>query len=161
MVYRGEVGKALFHYVRNSVASDPLGRTGNPQRYRDEGNYFTAVLGRAATGRTNPERTRVDDPGAMSRHIKNVGRYFGADIVGIGRAHPALLYHPGTQSDGRHAAEDLSGGASPAELCRKYPYVIVAPVAWDYRLGQAHRHQIGDAAYNGTSMQTWLVLAAL
>ena len=50
---------------------------------------------------------------------------------------------------------------SPAELCRKYPFVIVTPIAWDYHLAQAHRHPIGDAAYDTTLMQTVTVLTAL
>src|SRR5207237_3434898 len=90
-VRRGEVGKALFNYLRNSVAVDPLGRT-NSTRTRDNRNYFTAMLRQTPGGSTNPNKTPVTDPKVMSRHIKRVGRYFGADIIGIGKAQPALLY---------------------------------------------------------------------
>src|SRR5438105_11303660 len=97
-VRRGEVGKALFNYLRNSVAVDPLGRT-NSTRTRDNRNYFTAILRQTQNGSINPQKTDVNDPAAMARHIKRVGHYFGADIVGIGDAHPALLYGGGTMNN--------------------------------------------------------------
>src|SRR5579859_1592201 len=81
-VRRGEVGKALFNYLRNTVAVDPLGRT-NSTRFRDARNYFTAMLRQTPGGKVNPVKTQVDDPAAMSRHIKRAGRHLGADIVGI------------------------------------------------------------------------------
>jgi ferredoxin len=160
-VRRGDMGKVLFDFGRNTISSDPLART-NSNRCRDKGNVFTDVLRRGPAGEINPRRTEVPDPVAMSRHIKRVGHYFGADIVGIGRAHPALLYAGGTLRDTGFIVEGEQGPSdSPAELCRKYPYVIVTPVAWDYELGRAHRHHIGDAAYDTTLMQTVLVLTAL
>jgi reductive dehalogenase len=160
-VRRGEMGKVLFDFGRNTISSDPIGRT-NSNRCRDKGNVFTDVLRRGPAGKVNTEKTAVADPAKMSRHIKRVGHYFGADIVGIGRSHPALLYAGGTLQDTGFIVEGEQGPPeSPAELCRKYPYVIVTPVAWDYTLAQAHRHHIGDAAYDTTLMQTVLVLTAV
>src|SRR6266567_5072434 len=160
-VGRGEVGKALFDYARNTVAVDPIARTNSPFRSRDQGNYFTASLRQAPDGSINPQRTKVDDPAAMARHIQRVGKYLGADIVGVGKAHPALLYGGGSLNDGGYTVDRSNAADSPRELSQKFPYVIVTPVAWDYALGQAHRHHIGDAAYDTTLMQTILVLTAL
>src|SRR5262249_44214827 len=160
-VRRGEMGKVLFNYGRNVVSPDPIART-NSNRARDKQNVFTDVLRRAPAGTINPRKTPVANPADMSRHIKKVGLYFGADIVGIGRSHPALLYAGGTLRDTGFIVEAEDGPSeTPAELCRKYPYVIVTPVAWDYELAQAHRHHIGDAAYDTTLMQTVLVLTAV
>src|SRR5919205_3401798 len=160
-VRRGEMGKVLFNYGRNVISPDPLART-NSTRARDKLNVFTDVLRKAPEGTVNPNRTPVPDPAAMSRHIERVGKAFGADIVGIGRSHPALLYAGGSLHDTGVVTESVDGPSEPPdELCRKYPYVIVTPVAWDYELGQAHRHHIGDAAYDTTLMQTVLVLTAL
>jgi 3-chloro-4-hydroxyphenylacetate reductive dehalogenase len=161
MVRRGAVGKALFDYARNTVAVDPIARTNSPFRSRDQGNYFTASLRQAADGAVNSRRTNVEDPAAMTRHIKRVGLYLGADIVGIGKSHPSLLYGGGALNDGGYTVDRSDGAETPQELCRKFPYVIVTPVAWDYALGQAHRHHIGDAAYDTTLMQTILVLTQL
>jgi reductive dehalogenase len=160
-VRRGDMGKVLFDYGRNTISADPIART-NSNRCRDKGNVFTDVLRRAPQGKVNPDKTEVLDPKLMSRHIKNVGKYFGADIVGIGRAHPALLYAGGTLRDTGFIVDAEDGPTeSPAELCKKYPYVIVTPVAWDYELAKAHRHHIGDAAYDTTLMQTVMVLTAV
>jgi epoxyqueuosine reductase QueG len=160
-VRRGEMGKALFNYGRNTVSPDPIART-NSNRARDKRNFFTDGLRRAPSGKINPRRTPVPDPAAMARHIKNVGRYFGADMVGIGRSHPALLYAGGSLLDNGFIAEgEVGSSAPPEELCRSYPFVIVTPVAWDYDLAQAHRHPIGDAAYDTTLMETVMVLTAL
>jgi reductive dehalogenase len=160
-VRRGDMGKTLFNYGRNTISPDPIART-NSNRSRDKRNYFTDLLRKARPGKKNPRPTPVPDPAAMSRHIKNVGRYFGADIVGIGQSHPALLYAGGSLHDNGFIVqtEDTSS-ETPEELCRKYPFVIVTPIAWDYHLAQAHRHPIGDAAYDTTLMQTVLVLTAL
>ena len=57
------------------------------------------MLRQTPAGTINPVKTPVDDVASMSRHIKRVGRYFGADIVGIGRSHPALLYGGGAMND--------------------------------------------------------------
>jgi ferredoxin len=160
-VRRGDMGKTLFNYGRNSVSPDPIART-NSTHNRDKGNYFTDLLRKAPSGAVNPRKTPVTDPAVMARHIKNVGKYFGASIVGIGRAHPALLYAGGSLLDNGFLVEGEAGTSeSPAELCRKYPYVIVTPIAWDYDMAKAHRHPIGDAAYDTTLMQTVLTLTAL
>jgi reductive dehalogenase len=160
-VRRGDMGKTLFNYGRNTVSPDPIART-NSNRNRDKGNYFTDVLRKAPAGKVNPGKTSVADPADMSRHIKNVGQYFGADIVGIGQSHPALLYAGGSLQDNGFIVQVESGPTeTPQELCRKYPFVIVTPIAWDYELARAHRHPIGDAAYDTTLMQTVLVLTAL
>src|SRR5919202_5884117 len=73
-VRRGEMGKVLFDYGRNTIAADPIART-NSNRCRDKGNVFTDVLRRAPSGAINPNRTRVDDPKKMSQHITRVAKY--------------------------------------------------------------------------------------
>jgi hypothetical protein len=135
-VRRGEMGRVLFNYGRNVVSNDPLART-NSNRCRDRGNVFTDVLRRGPSGAINPNRTHVKDPKQMSAHITRVAHYFGADVVGIGKSHPALLYAGGTLRDTGFIVDAEEGPhESPQELCRKYPYVLTTPVAWDYELGQ-------------------------
>src|SRR5215510_13772676 len=62
-VRRGDMGKVLFDYGRNTMSAD----------------------------------------------IKNVAHYFGADVVGIGRSHPALLYAGGTLRDTGFIVEGAGG----------------------------------------------------
>jgi len=157
---RGELGKALFNWYHNTVSKDPLTRVSAPNHFADRRHFLTAVLGQAPKGEVNPTRQPVPDPAAMTRHIKRVGRYMGADIVRIARAHPAFMYAGNRYAQDiqtNDAYEDLS----PEELCRRFPYVIVATTAWDYDKIQAHRHHIGDAAYHVSQMRANVILKNL
>src|SRR5258708_28995650 len=121
-VRRGDMGKALFNYGRNTVSTDPIARP-NSNRARDKHNYFTDLLRKAPSGKVNPRQTTVPDPAVMSRHIKRVGKYFGAYIVGIGRAHPALLYAGGSLVENGFLVEgEADESGNPAVLVRNFPF---------------------------------------
>ncbi len=95
----------------------------------------------------------------MSRHIKRVARHFGMDIVGIGQSHPSFLFAGKAVDPVQGAAtEDVEG---PEELTARLPFLIVGTLAWDYELTQAHRHHVGDAAYDFPGQSTALVLRAI
>ena len=158
---RGELGRALFNWYNNTVSNDPIQRVSSHNHTADKRNVFNAVVGRSPKGKTNRRRVPVDDPAAMTRHIKRVAHEFGADIVGIAAAHPSFLY----QGDRRYV-ENLDVGDShqqetPEDLCRKFPYLMVFPVAWDYEMSQAHRHHVGDAAYHLSTQQIHAVIASM
>jgi reductive dehalogenase len=157
---RGELGPIMFSHYRNRVSADPLARvTGGANHAADPKNVIAQWINRGAKGEINSERVRVDDPEAMTRHIKRVAHYFGADVVGIARAHPTML-NAGRISD--EGTADGGGEAEPLdEMCRQYPYVIVATTAWDYDKIQAHRHHIGDAAYHVSQQKAALMLKSL
>jgi reductive dehalogenase len=157
---RGELGKPLFNWYRNTVSKDPLTRVSAPNHFADRRHFLTNVINRSTEGKVNARRVSVDDPAAMSRHIKTVARYMGADVVGIAKAHPSFLY-AGSRYVQDGTAEDAYQQASPEELVRRFPYIIQATTAWDYRKLQAHRHQIGDAAYHVSQMKGVLILKAL
>src|ERR1051325_872133 len=80
---RGELGKPLFNWYHNTVSKDPLTRVSAPNHFADRRHFLSTVVNRAPKGDVNPRRVPVDDPAAMARHIKNVARYFGADIIRI------------------------------------------------------------------------------
>jgi reductive dehalogenase len=157
---RGELGKALFNWYHNTVSKDPLTRVSAPNHFADRRHYLINVVGRAPKGEVNPERVPVSDPAVMTAHIKRVARYMGADIVAVARTHPAFLY-AGSRYLQEGAAEDSYEQDSPAELARKFPYVVTATVTWDYNLLQAHRHHIGDAAYHVSQMRASMIVKAL
>lgn len=157
---RGELGKALFNWYHNTVSNDPLTRVSAPNHFADGRNFITTVVNRAPKGDVNPRRVDVSDPAAMSRHIKRVAHYFGADIIRIGRAHQTFLY-AGERYVQDGAAEDAYQSLGPAELAERFPYVIVATTAWDYDKLQAHRHHIGDAAYHVSQIRANMILKAL
>src|SRR5436309_15092585 len=51
---RGELGKALFNYYRNSISKDPLGRVGAGTHAADRRNVISENLNRAPKGDINP-----------------------------------------------------------------------------------------------------------
>jgi hypothetical protein len=61
----------------------------------------------------------------------------------------------------RSSAKDAYEGTSPADLVRKFPYILVATTAWDYNTLQAHRHMIGDASYHVSQIKGNMILKAL
>jgi hypothetical protein len=79
----------------------------------DQKNNLTPVLRGAPEGRIYPVKTEVPDPHAMSRHIKELAQWFGADLVGIA-ALQAADKEPGSQSEAQ------------------YPFAVVCAVACDY-----------------------------
>src|SRR5574341_2483718 len=89
---RGELGKPLFNWYRNTVSKDPLTRVSAPNHFADRRHFLTNVINRSSDGKINPKRVAVSDPEAMARHIKAVALYLGADVVGIAKAHPTYLY---------------------------------------------------------------------
>jgi reductive dehalogenase len=157
---RGELGKPLFNWYRNTVSKDPLTRVSAPNHFADRRHFLANVINRSSKGKINPNRVSVDDPAAMTRHIKTVARYMGADVIGIANAHPSFLY-AGSRYVQDGTAEDAYQQDAPEELVRKFPYIIQATTAWDYNKLQAHRHHVGDAAYHISQMKGVLMLKAL
>jgi reductive dehalogenase len=157
---RGELGKPLFNWYRNTVSKDALTRVSAPNHFADRRNFLANVINRSSKGKVNPQRVSVDDPAAMTRHIKAVAHYMGADVVGIAKAHPSFLY-AGSRYVQDGTAEDAYQQDSPENLVRKFPYIIQATTAWDYNKLQAHRHHVGDAAYHISQMKGVLMLKAL
>ena len=148
---RGELGKTLFNYYFNRVSKDPLGRIGTDNYGADRRNVLANVVGAAGRGGSvNPQRIAVNDPKAMTQHIKAVAEFLGASEVGIAAVHPSLLYAGSRAADDGtgNTQEGQSGAAAPSETAKKYPHAIVMVGAWDYNMGKAHRHRIGDATYH-------------
>ncbi len=147
---RGELGKPLNNWYFNRTSRDPLGRIATANSSADRRNAVETHIAGAPRGKVNPERTEVADPRVMTEHIKRVARHLGASDVGIMRVHPSFLYKEGRYPDDGRGA-DSGGGTvmvSAEETARRYPYAIALIYAWDYEMGRAHRHRIGDAAYH-------------
>ena len=157
---RGELGKALFNLYHNTISKDPLTRVSAPRHSADLKNFFGHVINQAAKGKVNAKKIPVADPAIMTRHIKAVAHYMGADVVAVARAHPSFMY-AGSRYVQDGTAEDAYEGSGPEELVSKFPYIIVATTAWDFDKLQAHRHHIGDAAYHVSQIKGHMVLKAL
>jgi reductive dehalogenase len=157
---RGELGKPLFNWYHNTVSKDPLTRVSAPNHFADRRHFISTVINQATKGKVNAKKVAVDDPAAMTRHIKAVARAMGADVIAIAQAHPSFLYK-GSRYVQDGSAEDAYQHLPPAELVKRFPYIIVATTAWDYNKLQAHRHFIGDAAYHVSQIKANLILKAL
>jgi reductive dehalogenase len=146
-VRRGEMGTAMYNLSMNMPRVDPLVRALAAGGI-EERNLYRLALARVPRSETNPTKTLVRDPAAMSRHIKEVALAFGAGAVGIAASHPSFFYAKGARhNDGR--VNDQWGPIedSPEELARRFPFIISTPVPLDHEMIQAHRHFIGDIAY--------------
>ena len=161
---RGELGKTLFNYYFNRTSPDPLGRTSTNNYGADRRNVLASVVGRGTRGgEVNADRVDVADPAAMTRHIKTVAKFLGASDVGIAQLHPSMLYAGGRGADdGAGSTEEGQAPGEPtSETVKKYPYAIACVGAWDYELGKAHRHRIGDFTYHESGDRLQITFANL
>jgi hypothetical protein len=106
-------GKWLLSRWRAGGTQDPLWEHFIRRAPADPKNNLTPTLQSAPEGRIYPVKTEVSDPEAMSRQIKELGQWFGADLVGIA----ALL-----------PAHRQAGDSSDIPL----PFAIVCALATDY-----------------------------
>ena len=162
---RGELGKPLFNWYVNRISNDPLGRTAFPLSSADRRNTLQGAVSQAPRGAVNPEKTTVTDPRTLTRHIKRVARYFGADVVGIAAVHPSMLYsgprNPDYDDSKKGAGEGAGRTQTSADVAEKLPFAISLSTAWDYNMIQAHRHHVGDHAYHFSQARLQLIYANL
>jgi reductive dehalogenase len=159
---RGELGLPMYNWYVNSISHDPLGRIASDRHSADTRNVVLTPVGKAKKGGVNPRRTEVRDPKVMAKHIKRVARFMGFDVVGIAKVHPAFVYKGGRYNPSGGLLDGSDKDAIPPEkIAETFPYAIVACVAWDYRMGKAHRHRIGDAAYHFSQQEAHLLYQSL
>lgn len=71
----------------------------------------------------NPERYPVSDPAAMTERIKEVARFYGADLVGITTIDPLWVY--------KNYFEPITGNAGRLDIDYKYAVVMGIEMDWD------------------------------
>ena len=158
---RGELGKPLFNWYFNRTANDPLARCAFPQSSADKRNTLQNVVSQAPKGEINPDKIDTTDAKALTRHIKRVSEFLGANVVGIAAVHPSMLYSGLRYPDDGTGNSDNKIVQSAEDTAAKYPYAICLSTAWDYNMIQAHRHHIGDHAYHFSQAKLQLVYANL
>jgi reductive dehalogenase len=80
-----------------------------------------------ADGPTNPDKVPVDDPAGMAARIKEVGRFLGADLVGVCELNPAYVYsHTGLRID-------FGKGTAGQEIQLPHRYAISLVVEMNYK----------------------------
>ncbi len=93
-------------------------------------NGLAPVLLSAKGGSTYPVKTEVEDPVTMSRNIKELARWWGADLIGITALEPSQLPSP-EGTDTAAAENDEESGESP------YRFALVCAIAADYDPSEA------------------------
>lgn len=71
----------------------------------------------------NPSKFPIDDPEDMSERIKEVARFYGADLVGITKVDPTWVYE--------NYFEPFTGNEGPIELEYKYAIVMGIEMKWE------------------------------
>ena len=99
-------------------------------------NSLTIHMSGATDGPVNPERVEVTDPQAMSQKIKELGRFLGADLVGISKLDQAYVY---CHSMG------LEGLNQGSEVELDHRYAISVGIQMDYQRIKASPSHIDTA----------------
>ena len=98
-------------------------------------NGLAPVILSAKGGSTYPVKTEVEDPVTMSRNIKELARWWGADLIGITELEPSQLQsQEGT--DNATAENDEESGGSPSGES-PYRFALVCAIAADYDPSEA------------------------
>src|ERR1700730_10735221 len=159
---RGELGVPMYNWYTNSISHDPLGRMASDRHAADNRNVINAEVGKAPKGDVNPHKTAGRDPKAMAKHIKRVAEFLGFDIVGIADVHPSFVYKGGRYNpEGGLVEGSEKDAGSPEAIAKPFPFAIVACVSWDYDMGRAHRHRIGDTTYHFSQQEAHLLYQTL
>jgi len=92
----------------------------------DPKNLVLDVITKSPGGGLFHQKMDVHDPLAVSGHIVQLTKFFGASLVGIARTEPALvqLVVPAGQSE-----EDLP---PPDQIANLYPLTVVSLAHWPY-----------------------------
>ena len=86
---------------------------------------------------TNKERFDVSDQQMVTRDIKKLATYFGADIVGVCRLDRRWIYshsYKRLELQGRSYPEAIIGESRPLEIPDEFQYAVVMVVNQDYNL---------------------------
>ena len=132
--FRGELGERVSMLPSGDAFARILILGPRPE------NSLTFHMSAATDGSVNPERVEVTDPGAMSERIKEVGKFLGADLIGISELNQAYVYS--------HDMGRPEGAKQGSEVKLGHRYAISVGVEMDYHKIKASPSHI-DAAEVG------------
>jgi len=154
---RGELGERVRLWRKERAGVDAFGRMFGRGGNADPNNSIQHVMSRAVEGAVNPDVIAADDPAMMSRNIKEVARFFGADIVGICRLDPVYVY------SNRSGSSPAIGAKAGDSIDLPHRYAICLGFAGDYDRYLTCNSRIADAEYQigqkGTMAPTFMLAA--
>lgn len=119
---QSEAREVLWDHFINHAPADPK-------------NGLAPVILAAKGGSIYPVKTEVEDPVAMSRGIKELAKWWGADLIGITELESIQL-QPQEATDTGTAEKNEDGGGS-ANVESSYRFAIVCAIASDHNPSEA------------------------
>ncbi|MFC1814902.1 hypothetical protein ACFL0M_02945 [Thermodesulfobacteriota bacterium] len=121
---RGELGERTRMLRKTRAGGDVLRRTfgGGNEMKGGKNNSLRYVMRQVPEGGVSPERIPVSDPAAMARKIKEVARFFGADVVGICHLDQTYVYSHRASA----RATDGKKPGDPINLPHQYAICLAA-----------------------------------
>jgi len=157
-VDRGELGEKLRLWRTSRMDVDPFRRVfGGGGSEKNSYNSLYDIYRNLPEGKVNPKKIPVTDPERMARNIKEIARFFGADVVGITLLDQAYVYSH--RARGNTAAGENAGGA----VDLPHRFAICLGFESDYEKFLTNNSRISDAEYslgNVNSLQPTFLLAA-
>jgi hypothetical protein len=99
----------------------------------DLANTVTELIRNAPPGNVFPTKADIHTAEITSSHVKEMARYFGADLIGI-----VGLPSPSSQAgEGNTAANQLASASSHANGNEQFPFAVVCVVRAEYDPGTA------------------------
>ena len=148
-VDRGDLGQKLKNWRKTRFGEDPFkrvfgggGSEGNPY------NSLQAIMKDIPDGPVNPKQTQVTDRANMARKIKEIARFFGADVAGITYLDQAYVYSHRAKADPATGAKF----GDPIDLPHKY--AICLGFESDYEKFLTNNSRISDAEYGLGNLHT-------
>jgi reductive dehalogenase len=133
---RGDFGPAVAQEIRRFVAKFPIGATFAK---------MTGLMAPVVDGEVSPARAPLpEDPAVLSRHIKQLGYFLRADIVGICRLPQYAVY-----------SHDMTG--KEVNLSHKYAILIIIDQDYETMLGSTGDDWIsGSQSFIGYSTTAFI-----
>ncbi|GEM_PF-4759150 len=155
-VERGELGDRLLNWRKTRAGQDPFRRIfgvggGDPN------NCLQLIMKKAPEGVVNPNPVPIPEPTEMARRIKEIARFFGADVVGITHLDQAYVYSH------RAKANPAAGEKVGDPVHVPHRYAICLGFSSDYYRFLSNNSRISDAEYglgNQRMIPTTFMLAS-
>jgi ferredoxin len=157
-VDRGELGEKLRQWRTSRMDVDPFRRVfGGGGSEKNSYNSLYDIYRNLPEGKVNLKKIAVTDPERMACNIKEIARFFGADVVGITHLDQAYVYSH--RARGNPAVGEKAG--DPIHLPHRF--AICLGFESDYEKFLTNNSRISDAEYglgNINSLQPTFLLAA-
>ncbi len=126
------MNSAILHRLAKLLpgrdAADPYWSDFIRRKPADSANLLGPRLRAAPTGLVYSIKTEVHDPQAMSGHLRELSKFFGADLLGVAASTPDLL----AALEGMAPPEEGEAAHSAQQWASELPFAVMALIAWQH-----------------------------